>query len=279
MIDKKGIVSVDETLFEKISSVIKGNTPQLAIFIPILTAMQVAVLNYYFYLESLGYYNYFGIDSKMMLPYDKMGFYDNITIVGVLIVYWIYAIFSVRMFLLKGNYMWKIVCLFLIPFFLSVILVKGYTGVFSIEEMVVFCMVFQWIMIFALGFCYVRSFHEDIIKNSEKQKTRKKNKKFKARWGNKEYGMFGLLIVLICCVFALAHGYYDSFTKAEMQRKFGIINVDDVQYVVIDSNIDKLVLQRCRVDSNILYFEKDTYYCIENNVLIQYESFGNVLPE
>lgn len=279
MIDKNGIVSANKTPFEKISSVIKGNTPQLAIFIPILTAMQVAVLNYYFYMENWGYYNYFGIDERLMLPNAKTSLYQNITIITILALYWIYAIFSVRMFLLKGNYIGKIVCLFILPFIFGVMLAKGYTDLFSIAVIVIFGILFNWLMILALGFCYVSSFHNDIVKRPKKHKPRKRNKKFKARWGNKEYGTLGLLLILLGCVALLTHGYFDSYLKAKNQRKFGIINVDDVQYVVIDSNIDKLVLQRCRVDSNILYFEKDTYYCIENNVLIQYETFGNVLPE
>ena len=59
---------------------------------------------YYFYIVNLGYYKYFGTDSRLMLPYNKINLYQNIGQLALFALYWGYTIFAVRMFLLKKEF-------------------------------------------------------------------------------------------------------------------------------------------------------------------------------
>lgn len=65
-------------IMKKCYDIFRENEKEIVILLPFIVAICGAVSNYYFYLLNLGYYGYFGIDSRLMLPYNKVNLYKNI---------------------------------------------------------------------------------------------------------------------------------------------------------------------------------------------------------
>ena len=45
---------------------------------------------------------------------------------------------------------------------------------------------------------------------------------------------------------------------------------------LIDANEDKLILQRCETNNDCIKIYVNTYLCLENDIAIKFEKFGNV---
>lgn len=273
MIDEKGNVITREEILKRYYSFIKENTAQMAIVIPIIAAIYAAVSNYYFYIVNLGYYKYFGIDSRLMLPYNKINLYQNIGQLALFALYWGYTIFAVRMFLLKRNFWWKFIALIVIPLLINGTL--SYDGSINLALIIASSILlpFQWIMIFSLGYCMVTSFHKETL--SKPKEMKRKQKKVK-RWGDKEYRLLGVILILISCIIMFWQGYNTSYAIASEKSRFGIVKIDEEEYAVIDANENKLILQKCEIENENLVIDADTYLCVTNNVMINFNNFTNV---
>lgn len=66
MVDKNYNIITTEELCKRFWCFIKENTTQIAIAIPIITAIYASVSDYYFYIVSCGYYKYFRIDGVVV---------------------------------------------------------------------------------------------------------------------------------------------------------------------------------------------------------------------
>ena len=260
-------------ILKRYYSFIKENTAQIAIVIPIIAAIYAAVSNYYFYIVNLGYYKYFGIDSRLMLPYNKINLYQNIGQLALFALYWGYTIFAVRMFLLKRNFLWKFIALIVIPLLINGTL--SYDGSINLALIIASSILlpFQWIMIFSLGYCMVTSFHKETLSKPKEKK--RKQKKVK-RWGDKEYRLLGVILILISCIIMFWQGYNTSYAIASEKSRFGIVKIDEEEYAVIDANENKLILQKCEIENENLVIDVDTYLCVTNNVMINFNNFTNV---
>lgn len=273
MIDEKGNVITREKLIKRYYSFAKENTAQIAVAIPVVAAICAAISNYYFYMVNLGYYEYFGIDSRLMLPYNKVNLYQNIGQLALLVLYWGYAIFAVRMFIIKRNFLWKFITLFVIPFLINCAM--SYDGRINLVLIIVstIFLPLQWIMIFSLGYCMVTSFHKESL--SKPRKMNRKKKKVK-RWSDKEYRLLGIILMFIACIIIFWQGYFTSYIIASEKSRFGIVKIDGEEYAVIDANENKLVLQKCEMKNNNLKIYKDTYLCVTNDVIINFKNFSSV---
>lgn len=173
MIDKDGNILPKEKKLKKLYLIIKENTAQIAITIPIVMAIYANVINLYSYILERGYYKYFGIDASFMLFDNKIKIYQLILDVALILLYWIYAIFAVEMFRLKRNIFWKIVCFVIIPIGINIMGCSIY-GLDISCTLIVVCIIFilfHWYLIFAWGYCMITPFpHKRKIKNGNKKK-------------------------------------------------------------------------------------------------------------
>lgn len=275
MIDKDGNIITQKEQVEKSYNFIKENTAQIAIVISAFIAVCKIVPDYYLYIKNYGYYKYFGIDSNLMLPYNKNSLYQNVGPIAVLIIYWGYAILSVKTFKLKKHLLKKLIFFVLIPIILSVAWVYKYNGIIDWSWNVIIVtigklIVFQWIMIFSLGYCMVLSFEKETTEKPKRKGIRV------SRWGDDNYMILGILLMFICFTLFFYSGYQNNYRKAAEQRVFGTVIINDERYAVIDANEEKLVLQKCEINDSILYINKNTYLCANNEVLIFYETFNDV---
>lgn len=267
-------------LIKRYYHVIKDNTAQIAIMIPVLASLCTTVSNYCFYLANLGYYGYFHIDSRLMLPYNKINIYQSIGPIALFMVYWGYTIFAVRMFHLKGNYLWKFITLIIIPMGISAAIMYSWPGGMKLVFGFIFFIILiitQWLLIFAFGFCLVLPYHETGKLEKKKQSDEEKDsEKRERKWGDIECRLLGIIIILGGVIGLFYQAYVSNHQRAENQTKFGVVQIDGDEYALIDANEDKLILQRCETNNDCIKIYVNTYLCLENDIAIKFEKFGNV---
>lgn len=93
IVDKNGKVIAQESILKILFSFIKNNVACIGIIFPMIIGILAKFLDYYHYMGNRGYYAYFHIEPTLMLPYNKMNLYQNITLFVCSIVYWIFNYF------------------------------------------------------------------------------------------------------------------------------------------------------------------------------------------
>lgn len=276
MIDKDGNIITLKEQIAKNYCFIKENTAQIAIVIPVFVAICKIVSDYYFYIINYGYYKYFGIDSKLMLPYNKNSLYQSVGQMAVFMIYWGYAILSVKIFKLKKNFIKKFIFFGMIPLLLSIVLV--YSKMASLQLIAAIIAVgiltfLQWLLIFIFGFCLALSFDKETIDLPKHTGKRKSSRE------DGSYMLLGIILLIICFTVIFYYGDYNSYRKATEQRLFGTVTINEERYAVIDANTEKIILQKCEINGSTLCIDKNTYLCANNEVLICYETFDHVVVQ
>lgn len=299
MIDKNGNIICEKGKIDKFFQFIKENTAQVAIAIPVLVSIYGIVSNYYFYIINRGYYKYFGIDSQLMLPYNKNNLYHNIGAFVLVLLYLGYAILTVRILTMRKNYVKKFFCSIIIPLLINMwIFYEGNINL-SLLEVCVEYIPFQWIMIASFGIGMALSIYPEILQDlksqqkrvdrkrvnrkrvNRKKSTEKNQKKCEKRrgrrtWNNKDDMILGGVLILAGCIIFFVQGYCDNKNLAESKTRFGIVQVKNEEYAVIDENEDKLILQQCEIENKKIRININTYLCKDNNMIINFRKFETV---
>ena len=299
MIDKNGNIICEKGKIDKFFQFIKENTAQVAIAIPVLVSIYGIVSNYYFYIINRGYYKYFGIDSQLMLPYNKNNLYHNIGAFVLVLLYLGYAILTVRILTMRKNYVKKFFCSIIIPLLINMwIFYEGNINLSLLEACVEY-IPFQWIMIASFGIGMALSIYPEILQDlksqqkrvnrkrvnrkrvNRKKSTEKNQKKCEKRrgrrtWNNKDDMILGGVLILAGCIIFFVRGYCDNKNLAESKTRFGIVQVKNEEYAVIDENEDKLILQQCEIENKKIRININTYLCKDNNMIINFRKFETV---
>ena len=134
---------------------------------------------------------------------------------------------------------------------------------------------FQWILIFSIGYCYAWPIHRDIVPLKIKKEKRKKN--LSKRWGEKDYKILGLLLIMVSLIFGGILAYKMNFKEAEKKRIYGIVNIEHNEYALIRSSDDKIILQECKKEKEKLTIYTDTYLSLKKEgILVKYYKFTDV---
>ena len=185
MIDKNGNIICEKGKIDKIFQFIKENTAQVAIAIPVLVSIYGIVSNYYFYIINRGYYKYFGIDSQLMLPYNKNNLYHNIGAFVLVLLYLGYAILTVRILTMRKNYVKKFFCSIIIPLLINMwIFYEGNINLSLLKACVEY-IPFQWIMIASFGIGMALSIYPEILQDLKSQQKRVNRKKINRKKSKK----------------------------------------------------------------------------------------------
>ena len=119
-----------------------------------------------------------------------------------------------------------------------------------------FFVMFQWVMIFSLGYCMILSFEKEKVETPKRKGTRVNSRED----GN--YIILGFLLMLLCFTMVYFSGYYNSYRKADEKRTFGIVIVNDERYAVIDANEENLYC-------NNVKFADPHYVLIKIHIYVQ----------
>lgn len=135
------------------------------------------------------------------------------------------------------------------------------------------CLLFvpvHWLLAFYLGYGIMPSSYQKVL---DLIVERRKEKKIE-RLGDKEYRLLGIILIVETVIFW--QGYHANYRRAVYQRRLGIVNINEEKYVVIDSNENKLILQKSEIDQTTLKIDKNIYLCIGNETLINFYTFDEV---
>lgn len=89
--------------------------------------------------------------------------------------------------------------------------------------------------------------------------------------------MMMVLFTYLICSF-----YDEGYNYAKSRKEYGIVNLNDENFAVIDSNTEKSVLKKCYINEsdNIVVIQKNTYAIIDNNgYIINNRRFDSVKIE
>lgn len=114
---------------------------------------------------------------------------------------------------------------------------------------------------------------------SSQEKIKNGNKKKEGGWSEIHYRLLGCIMIFVGIVLAFYWGYWVSLKQVSNQRRFGIVNINNETYAVIDANENKLILQKCEIDQTVLKINKNTYLCTGNEIPINFQIFDNVKVE
>lgn len=257
--------------YKRYYKVFKKNTAQIAIIIPVLAVLFSFVREYFLFISSKGYYSFYNIDSRLMLPYGQANLFQDISITALFLLYWGYSIFAVKIFRLKKHYLWKMFLFLLIPFLINIIWFgKGRNDYGILILFSIIGILFHWISIFVLGFCLFVSFVRFIVEDNEKKKKDEREEN--------TYIILAIVILLAAIIFTFASTYYSKYSMAKRIKNYGMVDLKNEKYAVIDENDEKLILQKCIPEDskNTLVIYTNTYYCIDNNVPIVYKNFNAI---
>lgn len=276
-LDKNGIIITSRQILKNSYCAVKENTAQIAIAIPIMGAILTVLVNFCHFLTVYGYYCYFEIDKRLILPYNSVNLYQMLSLIVIVGAYWVFAIFAVRMFFNKKNILGKIVCWIVVPIVINWLMCKEIYSELKISLLLALILI-QWLLIWAMGYCFVPSFHDDIRETKRKKLDSGINKSDKVLNRRKDNIILGILLIFIALIFEFWEIYEYNNDMAREQKYYGIIDFEGKEYAVIDGNIDKLVLQECLCDNNKkeLTIYTNTYIYINNNTEIMYNNFEEV---
>ena len=94
--------------------------------------------------------------------------------------------------------------------------------------------------------------------------------------------MYFIAMMMVVFTYLIYSSYDDGYNYAKNRKEYGIVNLNDENFAVIDSNTEKSVLQKCYINEsdNTLVIQKNTYTIMDNDGhIINNRRFGSVKIE
>ena len=294
-----------ETKGISISRFIKNNTPQIALLTPFIIAVVSGVGNFYIYTYRKGYYDYFSLGNSFIVFDRTTIIYKLITVSIASLIYWIYSIFSVRMFYKRKNLLLKMVCFFIIPFLLNFIfvwfsskkLLFSDVSYFIATIIISFVFIFfHWSLIYVMGHFMSGKINNDVIEQYNKENLEKKNVKMQNKENNKkatnikknnkfrqkDKGIFAIIIFLGAIVVYIFIIWYSGYFKAKSEKQFDTVKIKNSNYAVIATDGNQFILELCDIskDKKSLIIDTNTYMKVDcKDLIIQRYNFESVLKK
>lgn len=291
-----------ETFIMLIARFIKNNTPQIALLTPFVIALISSVGNFFIYLYKKGYYDYFNLDNNFIVFNRPTIIYELITAGITSLIYWVYSIFSLRMFY-KRNLFMKVVCFFIIPFSISFIFVCYsskqvlFNNTVTLVAVIIMCTLFiflQWPLIYIFGKGMAGAINDDVLEQYNKEKLEKKNLKMQKKEKNKkatnskknnkfkqtEKEIFATIIMLGAILLYIFGTHYFGYYYAKNEKQFDIVKIENSNYAVIATDGNQFILEFCDVskDNKSVAIDTNTYMKVDcKNLTLHRYNFESVL--
>ena len=282
--DIKRTEKVKENITYKIWNTICRNTPQIALIIPIIGFLATAILNVWSYILARGYYECYAISQENMIINNTYNIYRCI-LLGIVTLFCIsYSILAIRRILRKrvNILYWGVIFNYIQGVIFYIYVAKEINLYVFIVAL--FLIPIQGIMIFAIGYCFARPLQLDIIqdkkKASKKKKVIKEKQVWSSDWGDKDYIILGIVLIIVGVIFFGVSAYTQGNNLARRKDDYAIVCIEDTSYAVIGADKDKMVLQECKLKSNNLVIYTDTYLNVDKSGLVEdYYDFNTIYRE
>lgn len=155
----------------------------------------------------------------------------------------------------KKNFITCIKLLFIFPIILLCIGHIYYTFVGAVVMIIL-----HVIITFLCGYFLDEPWYNIFIRNDKANNESEEGKIF-----TKILCFIAMMMVLF--TYLICSSYDEGYNYAKSRKEYGIVNLNDENFAVIDSNAEKSVLQKCYIDEsdNTLVIQKNTYAIIDNN--------------
>ena len=299
--DKNTNLIIPETRGMIISRFIKNNTPQIALLIPLVIALVSCVSNFFIYIYKRGYYDYFNLDNSFIVFNRTTIINELITTSIASLIYWVYSIFSVRMFYKRENILMKLVCFFIIPFSLNFIFVfyslklVFFNDITNLVAVIILCVLFiflHWPLISLMGHFMAGTLNNDVLEQYKKEKLQKKNVNIQNKENNKKAtnkknikskqrneGFFATLIFLGAILAYILGTRYCGYANAKNEKQFVTVKIENLNYAVIATDGNQFILELCDVskDKKSVVIDTNTYMKVDcKNLIIHRYEFESV---
>ena len=275
--EKNKYIITRKDKINKVLEFFKTYTAQIALITPIIGLVFNSIMNTYLYIMDYGFYKYYNIDKENIIITGTYNIYYCI-IMGIMVIfYFCYSTLAVRRSIKEKKivtiFLWWLIFPFIINIVISIVIFNELDVYVLVSGLVL--LPFQWILIFSIGYCYEWPIHRDIVPLKIKKEKRKKN--LSKRWGEKDYKILGLLLIMLSLIFGGILAYKMNFKKAEKKRIYGIVNIEHNEYALIRSSDDKIILQECKKEKEKLTIYTDTYLSLKKEgILVKYYKFTDV---
>ena len=154
----------------------------------------------------------------------------------------------------KKNFITCIKLLFIFPIILLCI---GHIYYTFMRAVVI--ITFHVIITLLWGYFLDEPWYNAAIQDEKENDESKKGKIFKI--------IYFIMIMMMAFTYLIYNSYFKGYNDAKSRKEYGIVNLNDENFAVIDSNVEKSVLQKCYINEsdNTVVIQKNTYAIIDNN--------------
>lgn len=204
-----------------------------------------------FYAYSM--YDYYDIKQNMMLISTGHISLD-LMFLAPMLGYVSYISCSVIAMNKRENFQNCLLCIFVFPAMLLWFTPINYT--FMRGVLIITCHV---IITLLWGYFLDEPWYNAAIQDDKMSDKTKKGKRFKI--------MYFIMIMMMIFTYLIYNSYSEGYNYANSRKEYGIVNLNDENFAVIDSNTGKSILQKCYINEsyNTLEIQKNIYIIIDNN--------------
>lgn len=204
-----------------------------------------------FYAYSM--YDYYDIKQNMMLISTGHISLD-LMFLAPMLGYVSYIIVGVKSMNKRDNFRSCFLWLFIFPAMFLWFVHMNYTFMG-----VVLIITFHIINTLLGGYFLDEPWYNVAIKDEKENDESKKGKIFKI--------IYFIMIMMMAFTYLIYNSYFKGYNDAKSRTEYGIVNLNDENFAVIDSNTEKSVLKKCYINEsdNIVVIQKNTYAIIDNN--------------
>lgn len=204
-----------------------------------------------FYAYSM--YDYYDIKQNMMLISTGHISLD-LMFLAPMLGYVSYISCSVIAMNKRENFRNCLLCIFVFPSMLLWVTPINYT--FMEVVLIITCHV---IITLLWGYFLDKPWYNAAIQDDKVNDGLEKRKVFKI--------MYFIAMMMVVFTYLIYSSYLEGYNYANNRKEYGIVNLKNENFAVIDSNIEKSVLQKCYIDEsdNTMVIQKNTYTIIDNN--------------
>ena len=154
----------------------------------------------------------------------------------------------------RKNFRNCLLCMFVFPAMLLWVASKNYS--FMEVVLIITCHVFITLL---WGYFLDEPWYNAAIQDDKVNDGLEKRKLFKI--------MYFVMIMMMIFTYLIYSSYDEGYNYAKSRKEYGIVNLNDENFAVIDSNTEKSVLQKCYINEsdNTVVIQKNTYAIIDNN--------------
>ncbi len=231
--------------------------------LPIIGVISTFIFRYSIRIWMLGKAKYFSIpEDYIVINYSSIIL--SIFINGILVIfYMMWTIWNVREVLRQKKLWVKLIVIMILNFLLPILiltlmnflLVKDRVWGKEFIKLSIQIIIVHGELTIGIGFCLFHFLQNDLIHNKKLKGNRKKAKSYKLK--NRDYRIIGGLLIVFAIGIEICFMHCQGENSAQNQMFFSVTQINGVDYAVVMSDGESVVLKKCQEENGILKISKE----------------------